>query len=50
VVRPVPPESEGMVEMWDRNDVPGAAGQRTRLKRVEVVGEVDDDYLRDFIR
>lgn len=42
------PEGKGMVDMWDRNDVPGTAGQRTLFESVEVVGEVEDDHFHRF--
>jgi hypothetical protein len=46
------PEDEGVVEVWDRGEVPGATGQRTRFECVEVagsVGDVGDDHFRDVI-
>lgn len=50
--RHIVPEDEGVVEVWDRGEVPGAAGQRTRFECVEVagsVGDVGDDHFRDVI-
>jgi len=44
------PESEGVVEVWDGDNVPGAASKRERLESVQVVGDVGDDHFRDFIR
>ena len=43
-------ESKGMMEVWDRDDVPGAASQRTRLESAEVMDKVGDDHFHDFIR
>ena len=39
-----------MVEMWHRDDVPGAGSQRTRLESAEVVDKVGDDHFHDFVR
>ena len=39
-----------MVNVWGKNDVPGAASQQTHLESEEVEGEVGDDHFHDFIR
>lgn len=43
-------ESEGMVDVWDRDDVPGTTSQRAFLEGVEIVGKVGDDHFRGFER
>ena len=43
------PESDSMVEVWDRGDVPGVTSQRTRLESVEVVDEMVDDDFHKFV-
>ena len=48
--RPLPFESKGMVKVRNRDCVPGAASQRTRLESVKVAGEVGDDHFHDFVR
>jgi len=47
-VRPRVPESENMMEVWDRGDIPGAASQRTSFESAEVTDEVGDDDFHDF--
>ena len=42
-------ESDGVVEVWDRGDVPGEAGQRTRLESAKIVGKMGDDHFHDFV-
>ena len=37
------------MDAWGRDDIPGSASQRTRLEGAEVVDEVGDDHLRDFM-
>ena len=36
-------ESDGVMDVWDRGEIPGATGQRTRLEITEVVRKVGDD-------
>ena len=39
-----------MMKAWDRGDaLVGAASRRTRLKRLEVVGETGDDHFHNFV-
>jgi len=45
-----PPKNKGMLDMRDRDNIPGPAGQRTPLERTDVVSEVGDDHFHDFIR
>jgi len=44
------PESEGVVDVWDSDDIPGSASQGTRLEGGKVVDKVSDDHICDFIR
>lgn len=46
----VPSEGDGMVEVWDRDEVPGIASQRTRLESATVEDEMGDDHFYDFVR
>jgi len=43
------PESKSMVNMRDRGEIPGTAGQRACLESVVVVNEVADDHFHDFV-
>ena len=45
-----PPESDGVVEVWECSKIQGVASQRTRLERIEVVDKMGDDHFPDFIR
>ena len=38
-----------MVEVWDRGDVPGVAGQRTRFESAKIVDEMIDYHFHKFV-
>ena len=42
-------KGDGVVEVWDRGDIPGVASQRIRLESARVVDEMGDDHFYDFV-
>ena len=44
------PENEGVMDMWEGSDIPGVAGQRTRIESWDVVDEMNGDNFHKLIR
>ena len=45
-----PPEDEGVVNVWEGDNVPGITRQRASFERWDIVDEMNNDHFHKFVR